>query len=44
MEILFHDEKERSVYQERYNKNKILDEKEGIISTMDFGKVGFEGR
>ena len=44
MEILFENEEERIIYQERYDKNKILDEKEGIVSSMGFGKVDFEGR
>ena len=44
MEILFEDKEERGVYQERYDINKILDQKEGIVSSMGFGKVDFEGR
>ena len=43
MEILF-DEEKRKAYQQRYDVNKNLDRKEGIVSNMKFGKVDFEGR
>ena len=41
MEILF-DEEERKVYRKRYTANKSLDEKEEIVSNMEFKKVDFK--
>lgn len=41
MEILF-DEEERKVYRKRYTANKSLDEKEEVVSNMEFKKVDFK--
>ena len=41
MGILF-DEEERKVYRKRYAANKSLDEKEEIVSNMEFKKVDFK--
>ena len=41
MEILFHDEEERKVYQKRYEKNRNLDRKVYGLSRVKFGKVDF---